>query len=128
MRTWLSQHRARVAGKSPLGEALAYIAKYWDDLCIFLTDGRIEIDNNSVERTIRPIALNRKNALFAGHDAGAENWATIASLIETCKLNDVEPLAYLTSTLTAIVDGHKQSRIDELLPRNYSVLRSKCHR
>ncbi len=70
---WLIHHRARVAMKSPLGEALAYIAKYWDGLKLFLTDGRIEIDNNSVERTIRPIALNRKNALFAGHDAGAEN-------------------------------------------------------
>ncbi|WFU06800.1 IS66 family transposase (plasmid) [Rhizobium sp. CB3171] len=118
MQTWLVHHRARVATKSPLGEALAYIAKYWDGLRLFLTDGRIEIDNNSVERTIRPIALNRKNALFAGHDAGAENWATIASLIETCKLNTVHPLAYLTVTLTAIVNGHKQSRIGELLPWN----------
>jgi hypothetical protein len=106
------------AGKSPLGEALAYIAKYWDGLCSFLADGRIEIDNNSVERTIRPIALNRKNALFAGHDAGAKNWAIIASLIETCNLNSVDPLAYLTSTLSAIVNGHKQSRIEELLPWN----------
>lgn len=84
--------------------------------CAFLTDGRIEIDNNTVERTIRPIALNRKNALFAGHDAGAENWATIASLIETCKLNTVDPLAYLTATLTAIANSHRQSRIDDLLP------------
>ncbi|AYM12295.1 hypothetical protein At1D1108_26690 [Agrobacterium tumefaciens] len=95
---------------------MAYIAKYWDGLKLFLTDGRIEIDNNTVERTIRPIALNRKNALFPGYDAGAENWATIASLIETCKLNSVDPLAYLTSTLAAIVNGHRQSRIDELLP------------
>ncbi len=87
IQTWLVHHRARVATKSPLGEALAYIAKYWDGLKLFLTDGRVEIDNDSVERTIRPIALNRKNALFSGHDAGAENWATIASLIETCKLN-----------------------------------------
>lgn len=54
-------------------------------------------------------ALSRKNALFAGHDAGAENWAIIASLIETCKLNSVDPLAYLTATLKAIVNGHKQS-------------------
>ena len=119
MQTWLAHHRARVAAKSPLGEALGYIAKYWNGLQLFLTDGRIEIDNNSVERTIRPIALNRKNALFAGHDAGAENWATIASLIETCKLNAVDPQAYLTATLTAIVNGHKQSRIDQLLPWNY---------
>ncbi|MUZ66447.1 IS66 family transposase, partial [Agrobacterium vitis] len=119
MHAWLVHHRARIAVKSPIGEALAYIAKYWDGLKLFLSDGRIEIDNNTVERTIRPIALNRKNALFAGHDAGAENWATIASLIETCKLNAVDPLAYLTTTLTAIVNDHRQSRVDELLPWNH---------
>lgn len=118
--TWLTTHRARLSAKSPLGEALKYIAKYWDGLCLFLTDGRIEIDSNAVERTIRPIALNRKNALFAGHNAGAKNWAVIASLIETCKLNAVDPHAWLSSTLTAIVNGHKQSRIDELLPSNYA--------
>jgi hypothetical protein len=72
------------------------------------------------ERTIRPIALNRKNALFAGHDAGAENWAIIASLIETCKMNAVDPHAWLANTLTAIVNGHKQSQIDDLLPWNYA--------
>lgn len=116
---WLIRHRARVASKSPLGEALKYIARYWDGLNLFLSDGRVEIDNNSVERTIRPIALNRKNALFAGHDAGAQNWATAASLIETCKLNAVDPQAYLTDTLEAIVNGKKQSRIDDLLPWNY---------
>ncbi|WP_273727817.1 IS66 family transposase [Brucella gallinifaecis] len=121
MQTWLLHHRARIATKSPLGAALAYIAKYWDGLKLFLTEGRIEIDNNTVERTIRPIALNRKNALFAGHDAGAENWATIASLIETCKLNSVDPFAYLTYTLTAIVNGHKQSRIEALMPWNYQA-------
>ena len=84
--TWLTHHRARVSAKSPLGEALKYIAKYWAGPCRFLVDGRIEMDSNAVERTIRPITLNRKNALFAGHDAGAENWATIAPLVETCKL------------------------------------------
>jgi hypothetical protein len=119
MLAWLVSHRARVGTKSPLGEALAYMAKYWEGLKLFLTDGRIEIDNNSVERAIRPIALNRKNALFAGHDTGAENWATIASLIETCKLNAIDPQAYLASTLTAIINGHKQSRVDELLPWNF---------
>jgi transposase len=103
------------------GEALAYIAKYWDGLCLFLTDGRIEIDSNAVERTIRTIALNRKNALFAGHDAGAEDWAVIASLIETCKLNGIDPFAYLTHTLSAIVNGHKQSDIKALLPWNYAA-------
>ena len=115
---WLRHHRARASAKSPLGEALAYIAKYREGLGRFLTDGRIEIDSNTVERTIRPIALNRKNALFAGHEAGAENWAVIASLIETCKMNAVDPHAWLENTLTAIVNGHKQSQIDDLLPWN----------
>jgi len=118
---WLAYHRARVASKSPLGEALKYMAKYWGGLRLFLIDGRIELDSNTVERTIRPIALNRKNALFAGHDAGAENWATIASLIETCKLNAVDPHDWLAQTLTAIAGGHPQSRIEDLLPWNYTV-------
>ena len=119
---WLATNRARVSAKSPIGEALKYIAKYWDGLIVFLTDGRIELDSNAVERTIRPIALNRKNALFAGHDAGAQNWAMIASLIETCKLNGVDPHTWLTATLTAIAQGHKQSVIDALLPWNYKGL------
>jgi transposase len=116
---WLAHNRVRASAKSPLGEALTYIAKYREGLGRFFTDGRVEIDNNTVERTIRPIALNRKNALFAGHDAGAENWAVIASLIETCKMNSVNPQAWLAATLTAIVSGHKQSQIDVLLPWNY---------
>ena len=116
---WLAQSRAKVSAKSPTGEALKYIAKYWNGLKLFLTDGRIEIDNNPVERTIRPIALNRKNALFAGHEAGAQNWAMLASLIETCKLNAVEPHAYIVGILTAIVNGHKQSDIETLLPWNF---------
>ncbi len=78
----------------------------------------VQLDNNAVERTIRPIALNRKNALFAGHDAGAENWAVIASLIETCKLNGVDPYAWLATTLRAIVGGQRQNKVRELLPRN----------
>lgn len=113
---WLQQQRTRVSAKSPLGEALKYIAKYWDGLILFIHDGCIELDSNAVERTISPIALNRKNALFAGHDAGAENWGIIASLIETCKLNAIDPQAYLTATLTAIVNGHNQSNVDALLP------------
>jgi hypothetical protein len=117
---WLAQSRARVSAKSPTGEALKYIANYWDGLILFLSDGRIELDNNTVERTIRPIALNRKNALFARHDNGAQNWAVIASLIETCKFNGIEPHGYLTGVLTAIAAGHKQAHINELLPWNYT--------
>lgn len=121
IREWLDYHRARVSSKAPLAEALGYIAKYWTGLELFLADGRIELDNNAVERTIRPIALNRKNALFAGHDAGADNWAVIASLIETCKLNGVDPNAWLSSILSAVVKGHRQSQISELLPWNFAA-------
>jgi len=71
-KNWLEQARAQVSAKSPTGEALKYIAKYWDGMILFLTDGRIEMDNNTVERTIRPIAIGCKNSLFAGHEAGAQ--------------------------------------------------------
>jgi hypothetical protein len=109
------EYRSQKTGTKPVQ------VQYRDGLGRFLTDGRVEVDNNTVERTIRPIALNRKNALFAGHDAGAENWAVIASLIETCKMNSVDPHAWLANTLTSIVQGHKQSQIDDLLPWNYAI-------
>ena len=113
---WLKNQRSRISAKSRLGEKLAYIANHWDGLQIFLADGRVEIDSNAVERTIRPIALNRKNALFAGHDEGGKNWGRIASLIETCKMNGVEPFAYLKATLEAIASGHPADQIDKLMP------------
>lgn len=79
-----------------------------------------EIDSNTVDRSIRLIAPNRKNALFAGSDAGAEHWATIALLIETTKFNSVEPMAYLTNVITRVVNSHPNSQIDELLPWVYT--------
>ena len=100
-------------------QAIRYALSRWEGLTRFIDDGRIELDNNTVERSIRPIALNRKNALFAGSDGGAEHWATVASLIETCKLNDIDPLAYLTDVLTRIVNGHPNRDIDQLLPWAY---------
>ncbi len=117
---WLQQQRLRISAKSRLGEKLAYIHRHWDGLQTFLHDGRVEIDSNSVENLIRPIALNRKNALFAGHDEGGRAWGRIASLIETAKINGVEPFAYLKALLEAIAAGHPQGRIDELLPWNFS--------
>jgi transposase len=117
--TWLTEQRARVSRKSRLGEKLAYIANHWDGLQTFLADGRIEIDSNAVENLIRPIALNRKNALFAGHDEGGKAWGRIASLIETAKINGVDPFAYLSATREAIARGHPNERIDELLPWNF---------
>ena len=113
---WLKRQRARVSAKSRLGEKLAYIGNHWEGLQVFLTDGRVEMDSNVVENTIRPLALNRKNALFAGHDEGAAAWARIASLIETAKMNGVNPHAYLKATLEAIAAGHPASDIDRLLP------------
>ena len=97
----------------------ARIARHWDGLQLFLADGRVEMDSNSVENLARPIALSRKNALFAGHDEGAAAWGRIASLIETAKLNRVEPCVWLKATLEAIAAGHPNSRIDELLPWNF---------
>jgi hypothetical protein len=111
----------RVSAKSRLGEKLSYIHNQWGGLQTFLTDGRVEIDSNNVENLIRPIALNRKNALFAGHDEGGKAWGRIASLIETAKINGIEPFAYLKATLEAIATGHPQSRIDELLPWNFKL-------
>ena len=116
---WLRAKLQLISQKTKLAEAIRYTLSRWQGLCLFLDDGRIEIDNNVVERAIRPLALTRKNALFAGSDAGAEHWAVIASLIETCKLNAVEPFRYLAEVITRIVDGHPQNRLDELLPWAY---------
>jgi hypothetical protein len=116
---WLQEQRLRISAKSRLGEKLAYIHRHWDGLQTFLQDGRVETDSNPVENLVRPIALNRKNALFAGHDEGGKAWGRIASLIETAKINGVDPFAYLRATLEAIANGHPQNRIDDLLPWNF---------
>ncbi|MEL7139049.1 MAG: IS66 family transposase [Pseudomonadota bacterium] len=113
---WLADVRSRISAKSRLGEKLGYIARNWGGLQVFLADGRVEIDSNPVENTIRPLALGRKNALFAGHDEGGRAWGRIASLIETAKMNGVEPFAYLKTTLEALANGHPAFDIDDLLP------------
>jgi GT2 family glycosyltransferase len=90
---WLTAQLERVSGRSTLAEAIRYALRHWPGLVLFLEDGRIELDNNTVERALRPIALGRKNALFAGSDGGARHWAIVASLVATAKLNGVEPQA-----------------------------------
>lgn len=115
-KNWLDEQLVRVPKSSTIAEDIRYGINRWDGLSQFLDDGRIEMDTNTVERSIRPLALNRKNALFAGSDEGGANWAVIASLIETCKLNDVNPHAWLTDTLTKLINHWPQSRIDELMP------------
>jgi transposase len=124
LKTWLDEQLARVSAKSVIAEAIRYGLNHWDGLTRFLEDGRIELDTNIVERGMRPIALNRKNALFAGHDQGAENWAAIASLVETCKLHGVDPQAYFADALTKLVNLWPASRLDELMPWAWAAQRS----
>ena len=99
---------------------------HWSGLTRFLENGRLELDTNPVENQIRKIALTRKNALFAGHEVGAENWAMLASLIANCKMSNVDPVSYLTMTLQALLDGHPKSRIDKLMPWNFEVASSRA--
>lgn len=120
MHAWLNAQLSRLAKGSSLAKAIRYTLHHWGGLLRFLDDGRIELDTNTVEREIRRIPLGRKNALFAGNDAGAEHWALAATLIASAKLNDVEPLAYLTDILQRIVSGQtKVTDLDSLLPWNW---------
>jgi transposase len=121
LKPWLKAQLARVPQSGKLAEAIRYTLVRWTGLTRFLDDGRVELDTNPVERAIRPVALGRKNHLFAGSDRGARRWATVASLIETAKLNDVEPYAYLADVLQRMIDGHPANRLDELLPWNWKV-------
>lgn len=128
MKLWLQQRHAELSRKSPLAEAIGYPLNQWDGLTRFVDDGRIEIDSNTVERSMRPIALNRKNALFAGHDLGAENWAVLASLIETCKLHNVNPEAWVADVLTRLVNGWPNRRLAELMPWAWKAARNTLDR
>ena len=117
--TWVEERLTRLPNSGDLPEALRYGVKRREGLSRFLDDGRLEMDTNTVERAMRPIALNRKNALFAGSDEGGTAWGVLASLVETCKLNGVEPHAYFTDVLTKIVQGWPAARLDDLLPWAY---------
>ena len=112
----------RISGKSKLAEAIRYGLSRKSEFKRFLDDGRVDIDNNSVERAIRPQTITRKNALFAGSEAGGQTWATIASLLATARLNDINPTAWLTLTLERIAQGWPNKKIDELLPWNFTDL------
>lgn len=116
LRQYLDARLRQLSAKSKLAEAIRYAMTRWDGLTRFLEDGRVELDSNTVERSIRPLALNRKNALFAGSDEGGDNWAVIATLMENCKLAGINPHSWLTQALTRLANGHPANSIGELMP------------
>jgi hypothetical protein len=116
-----------VSAKSELAGAIRYTLVRWEALTRYSTDGRIEIDNNSAERSIRPLVLGRRNYLFAGSDAGGDRAAVIYSLIGTALLNGVEPYGYLRHVLGRIAE-HPINRIDELLPWRITATLGDVHR
>jgi len=123
LKMFFEHQLARLSGGSDTAKIIRYGLRHWDGLTRFLDDGRIELDTNIVERSMRPQALTRKNALFAGHDDGAENWAILASLIETAKLSDIDPQAWLADILTRLVNLWPNNRLDELLPWTWTAAR-----
>jgi transposase len=122
LQVWLREQLGRLSGRSKLAQAIRYTFNHWEGLCRFVDDGRIELDTNIVERAMRPIALGRKNALFAGSDSGGNHWSIVATLIQTAKLNGVEPLAWLADVLKRMVSGQtKHHQLDQLLPWNWKL-------
>ena len=117
LHAWLTSLVGRVSAKSDLARAISYSLTRWQALTRYRDDGRIEIDNNAAERALRGVALGRGNYLFMGSDAGGQRAAAIYSLVETAKLNGLDPEGYLREVLGRIAD-HPINRIDELLPWN----------
>lgn len=115
LEAWLADNLHRVTPKSPIGQAISYNINLWPRLKLYAEDGKLEIDNNLIENQVRPLALGRKNYLFAGSHKAAQRASIIYSLLGTCKLNGVEPLQWLTHVLSVIPD-HKANKLEELLP------------
>ncbi len=117
---WIVETYKTALPKSAMGKATAYCIPRWDKLMNYLNDGSLEIDNNFAENAIRPIALGRKNYLFAGSARGAERAAMFYSFFGTCKKNNVNPFEWLKKVLE-VIPGHKVNRLDELLPQNLKI-------
>jgi transposase len=125
LRVWAEAQLTRIPGKGDLARAFRYGLSRWPSFCLFLEDGRVAIDNNAAERALRPVGIGRKNWLFAGADTGAETLARAMTIIETAKMNGLDPQAYLADVLDRIHD-HKINRLDELLPWNWSPVAVIC--
>jgi len=121
LEAWMCAARRKTSRHPDVAKAMDYMLKRWHALTLVLRDGRACIDNNAAERSMRPMALGRKNWLFAGSDAGGERAAATYSLIVTAKLNHVDPRAWLADVLRRIGD-HLISCLDELLPRNWQAI------
>jgi len=119
MRDWLDREKLEVLPRSLMGKAIGYMLTFWDRLKRYLDDGHFEIDNNLVENAIRPVALGRKNYLFAGSHNGAERAAILYTLISTAKLHGHDPYEYLKDVISRIAD-HPYNRLEDLLPANWS--------
>jgi len=120
LETWLKNNISQTLPKSATGKAIAYTLNLWPKLNEYINDGRYEIDNNLIENAIRPLALGRKNYLFAGSHKAAQRAAMMYSFFATCKINNVEPLAWLTDVLNRIPE-HKANKLTELLPQNWQA-------
>ncbi len=119
LKEWMLENYKVVLPQSTIGKALHYSLQRWNKLMVYTTDGRLEIDNNLVENAIRPVAIGRKNYLFAGSHNGARRAAMLYSLLGTCKLNDVNPFEWLRDVLSKIQD-YKITNLHELLPAHWN--------
>jgi len=129
LKTRLTSMVDHLFSQSPLTEAINYTLNHWDGLTLFLSDGRVEVDTNTVERSMRPIAMGRRNSLFSGNEGGAQSWAILASLINTAKLNNLDPQTYLLDVLERIVSGRtKHHQLSELLAWNWKAARERNER
>jgi len=117
---WMKEQYVQTLPKSTIGKALGYSIERWNELSIYATDGKLNIDNNPVENSIRPVAIGRKNYLFAGSHEAAQRSAMLYSLLGTCKLNGINPFIWLRETLRRIAT-HPINKIEELLPQNFKI-------
>src|SRR4030081_725670 len=125
----LTSMLGQLFSQSPLAGAINYALNHWDGLTLFLDDGRVEVDTNTVERSMRPIAMGRRNSLFSGSEGGAESWAILASLVNTAKLHELDPQAYLADVLERIVSGRTKShQLHEPLAWNWKAARESIAR